>query len=141
MGEKMKSLFAIGIALTVAAAGCKVKERPDEQEAPQQQMKIDFTVHKQGNALTFKSAEGAAWEEVGYACKALPCEFVLNDHGTDPKTPAEVFSIGFSFSGNDVKMISVNMAPKKGTTWEILAYSCRTTDCDFRVTEEGVTGL
>jgi len=137
----MKNLMVMGMMLAMVATGCKAKEPLEAQEAPQPQMKIGFMVHKKGNTLSFKSTQGAVWKELTYSCKQLPCEFLLNDKGTDPRVPAEAFSISFSFSGNDVKMVSVNMAPKKGTAWETLTYSCKTTDCEFKVTEEGVTGL
>lgn len=137
----MRNLTMVAIALLIGAAGCKEQEQYEDQEAPQQQMKIDFTVRRNGNTLTLKAGEGAAWKELTYSCKELPCEFLLNDKGTNPSIPAEVFSISFIFSEGTVKMSSVNMAPKKGTAWETLSYSCDTKDCGFRVTHEGVTGL
>lgn len=137
----MRNLTMVAIALLIAAAGCREKEQYEDQEAPQQQMKIDFTVRKSGSTLSFKAAEGAAWKELTYSCKELPCKFLLNDKGTDPTIPAEVFSINFYLSENEVKMSSVNMAPKKGTAWAVLSYSCAAPDCGFRVTHDGVTGL
>lgn len=137
----MRNLMMVAIALLIGAAGCKEKEQYEDQEAPQQQMKIDFAVRRNGNTLNFKAGEGAAWKELAYACKELPCKFLLNDKGTDPTIPAEVFSISFYLSENEVKMSSVNMAPKKGTAWSVLSYSCAARDCSFRVTHEGVTGL
>ena len=148
----MKYLIGLTMLVVIAGSGCQKKEHPGGPEEPvtvQEQepqesiipLKFEFTVHKTGSSLSFKSAEGTEWKDLSYACKELPCEFSLNNYGVNTKVPATVFSIRFNLSAKEVNMTSVSMAPLKGSSWETLKYACETKECKFKVNQDGVTGV
>lgn len=152
----MKYLIGITLFLCIAGAGCSQKEQPAAQEATLDEVPVEqgepdyenlpaltyeFTARRTGNSISFKSALGTEWKEAAYTCKELPCKFNLNNYGLNSKTPATGFVIVFTVTANEVSMESISMAPRKGSSWETLKYSCTTKDCRFKVNQDGVTGL
>jgi len=152
----MKYLIGITLILFVAGTGCKHKEQPPIGETVQAEVPVEegepdyknlpalnfeFTARRNGRAISFKSALGTEWKEVSYACKELPCKFDLNNYGLNSKMPAAVFIISFTLTENEVGMESISMAPRKGSSWETLKYACKTEGCQFKVTQDGITGL
>ncbi|OGR70714.1 MAG: hypothetical protein A2179_03285 [Elusimicrobia bacterium GWC2_63_65] len=152
----MKYLISILIFLFIAGAGCKQKEQPAARESAQDNVPIEegepdyeklpplnfeFTARRSGNEISFKSGSGAEWKEASYSCKELPCKFALNNYGLNSKIPTSVFLVAFTLTADEVGMDSLSMAPRKGSSWETLKYSCKTKTCRFKVDQNGVTGL
>lgn len=152
----MKFFLASVAVLLFAVTGCKPKEQPAALESAQADvpveagepdyenlpaLKFEFTAQRTGNSISFRSATGTEWKEASYTCKELPCEFYLNNYGINSKTPATVFVIPFTLTEKEVKMESISMAPRKGSSWETLTYACETKTCKFKVTQDGVSGI
>lgn len=152
----MKYLIGVFLFLFVAGTGCKQKEEPATQKTAADDVPVEegepdyeklpplnygFTAQRNGNSVSFKSSLGAEWKETSYTCKELPCRFSLSNYGLNSKTPASVFLIIFDMTGNEVNMEAISMAPRKGSSWETLKYACKAKGCNFKVDQDGVTGL
>lgn len=151
----MKYLIGITLFFVIAGTGCKQKEQPATQESAQDDVPVEagepdyenlpalnyeFTAQRTGNSIAFKSALGAKWKEVSYACKELPCKFDLNEDGVN-KRGTTVFVIAFTVTAEEVGMEAISMRPRKGSSWETLKYTCQAKGCKFKVNQDGVTGL
>lgn len=132
-------IIAAGLAL-LGAAACQQKEAEapavEAQAAAAPAEGFEFTVQKTGLELTFKAARGAQWQELAYACKAMPCEFVLDSTGVNPNKPISNFGIAFAVDAKEVTMTSAG-----GAAWVTLKYACADKQCSFKVNEKGVAGI
>ena len=128
------SVLAAGLLL-LGAAACQQKEAEAPAEAAPD-AGFEFTVRKTGLELVFKGVRGTQWREVAYACKAMPCEFVLDSTGVNSNQPISNFGIAFSLGATEVGMTSAG-----GASWAVLSYACEGGQCAFKVDEKGVAGI
>ena len=124
------TVAAVAVLALAAGAGCQ----PKEQAPAAPETGFEFTVEKTGKTMLFQAVNGVAWRSVGYSCKALPCEFTLNEDGVNGKMASPGMSIAFKVSDKDVEMTS-----SAGAAWQTLDYSCEG-NCSFTVNEKGVAG-
>ena len=131
------TLLAVGLAL-LAGVACKQKEAaaPAAPAVAEPAAGFEFTVQKTGLEMAFKGVRGTQWKEAAYACKALPCEFVLDSTGVNPNQPISNFGIAFSLDAKEVNMTSAG-----GASWVMLKYACGDKQCSFKVDEKGVAGI
>lgn len=133
------AILAAGLAL-LGSVACKQKEA----EAPAAEVPaaaapadgFEFTVRKTGLEVAFKGVRGTQWQEAVYACKALPCEFVLDSAGVNTNMPISGFGIAFRLDAKEVSMTSAG-----GASWAMLSYACEGKLCSFKVDEKGVAGI
>ena len=128
----LTSALVLGLAI---AAGCKRKEATAPAQAPAAAAAFEFTVHKKGDSLEFKSSQGTGWKDASYVCKAGACTFTLDDSGVNSRASSPAFSISF-----DVNAKGVDMTAAGGASWKTLSYGCPTGDCVFLVNSKGVSG-
>jgi len=131
----MKYLIALIAVIAVGAAACKQKEA-EAPAAAEPAAGFEFTVQKTGLEMVFKGVRGTQWRELSYACKATPCEFVLDSAGVNSNAPVSGFGIAFWLDAKEVNMTSAGDA-----SWATLQYACEGGQCAFKVDEKGVTGL
>ena len=128
------AVLVAGLAL-LGGVACKQKEAAaPAADAPA--AGFEFTVQKTGLEMVFKGVRGTQWREVAYACKAMPCEFVLDSTGANPNKPISNFGIAFTLDAKEVHMTSAG-----GASWETLKYACADKTCAFKVDEKGVAGI
>lgn len=129
-------ILAVGFAV-LGAAGCQQKEAAaPEASAAAETSGFEFTVKKTGLDLVFSGVKGTQWREVKHSCKALPCEFVLDNTGVNTNNPVSGFGIAFSVGAKGVDMTSAG-----GAAWNTLSYACEGKDCAFKVDDKGVAGI
>lgn len=129
------AILAAGLAL--GAAACQQKEAAAPAPAVEAQAEgFEFTVQKTGLELTFKGVRGTKWEDLAYACKSTPCEFVLDSAGVNTNMPVSGFGIAFNLDAKEVRMTSAG-----GASWVELKYACTDKQCAFKVDEKGVAGI
>lgn len=133
------TVLIVGLAL-LGGAACQQKEaEPTAAEntaAENPAAGFEFTVQKTDLEIRFKGVRGTQWGEAAYACKEIPCEFILDSAGINAGRPVAGFGIGFRLDAKGVFMSSSG-----GASWDILNYACADTTCAFRVDEKGVTGI
>lgn len=132
------SILAVSLAV-LGAAACQQKsaEAPAAAEnaaAPDEG--FEFTVRKDGLEMVFTGARGTQWRELTHACKAVPCEFMLDSSGVNADRPVSGFGIAFSVGEKSVDMMSA-----AGASWLTLNHACEGGQCAFKVDEKGVSGL
>lgn len=128
------AILAVGLAL-LGVVACQQKEaETPAAEAPA--AGFEFTVQKTGLEMAFKGVRGTQWREAAYACKELPCEFILDSAGLNAGRPVAGFGIGFRLDAKGVLMSSSG-----GASWDTLTYACADAKCSFKVDEKGVTGI
>jgi len=125
----------LAVALALGAAACQQKEAAAPAVEAQAEG-FEFTVQKTGLELTFKGARGTQWEDLAYACKATPCEFILDSAGVNTNMPISGFGIAFRVDASEVGMTSAG-----GASWVELKYACTDKQCAFKVDEKGVAGI
>lgn len=130
-------ILAVGLAL-IGGVACKQKEEAaaETPAAAAEAAGFEFTVQKTGLEMAFKGVRGTQWQEAAYACKALPCEFVLDSTGINSNMPISGFGINFMLDAKEV-----NMTSAAGSSWVMLQYACADKQCAFRVDEKGVAGI
>ncbi len=133
------AVLAVGLAL-LGGVACKQKEAAapaaDTPAAVAPAAGFEFTVQKTGLELAFKGVRGTQWKEAAYACKALPCEFVLDSTGVNSNMPISNFGVAFRLDAKEVNMTSAG-----GASWVMLKYACGDKQCSFKVDEKGVAGI
>lgn len=97
---------------------------------------FEFTVQKTGLEMVFTGVKGTQWRDLTYACKATPCEFVLDSTGVNSSMPISGFGINFRLDAKEVNMTSAG-----GAAWVTLKYACKDKQCSFKVDEKGVAGI
>ncbi len=130
----MKYLIPVLVLGLAIAAGCKRKESPAAGQAPAAASAFEFTVHRKGDSLEFKSSRGTSWKDASYVCKAGGCVFKLDDAGINSRTASPAFSISFSVNGG-----GVDMTAESGASWKTLSYNCPPGGCSFLLNAQGVS--
>lgn len=133
------AVLILGLAM-LGSAACQQKD----EEAPAAEMPaaetpaagFEFTVQKTDLGMVFKGVRGTQWREVAYACKEIPCEFILDSAGLNAGRPVAGFGIGFRLDAKGVFMSSSG-----GASWDTLNYACADRTCSFTVDEKGVAGI
>lgn len=131
-------ILAAGLAL-LGTAACQQKEAgapAAEAPAAAEEAGFEFTAKKTGLEIVFSGVKGTQWREVKHACKALPCEFVLDTTGVNTNNPISGFGIAFRVDAKGVEMTSAG-----GAAWNTLSYACEGKDCSFKVNDKGVAGI
>lgn len=126
--------LVVGLGL-LGGVACTQKD-VEAPAAETQEAGFEFTVQKNGLELTFKGARGTKWQDLSYACKATPCEFILDSAGVNTNMPISGFGIAFRLDAKEVNMTSAG-----GAAWDMLKYACEDKQCAFKVDEKGVAGL
>jgi|GEM_PF-2025143 len=131
------TVLAAGLML-LGAVACKQKDAaaPAAPAVAAPAAGFEFTVQKTGLEMAFKGVRGTQWQEVSYACKAMPCEFVLDSTGVNPDKPISNFGVAFKVDAKEVNMTSAG-----GASWVTLKYDCGDKQCSFKVDEKGVAGI
>jgi hypothetical protein len=128
------AILAVGLAL-LGGAACQQKEAA-APDAAAPAAGFEFTVQKTGLEMVFKGVRGTQWREAAYACKEIPCEFILDSAGLNPGRPVAGFGIGFRLDAKGVLMSSSG-----GASWDTLNYACAEKTCAFKVDDKGVAGI
>lgn len=124
----------------LCAAGCQKNEADvpagSSEAAAAPEAGFEFTASKNGLEIVFKGVKGTQWRELSHACKAIPCEFVLDSAGVNTNMPVSGFGIAFRLDAKKVGMTSAG-----GAAWAELSYACESGQCGFKVDDKGVAGL